>query len=322
MSVSASNSWAASLPDVQLHDVFGLCRRRTCALDPSSACRKCFGRTRPLLPLRRNPLRLPLVVQGRRRLRLRGGRRDACRHEPKGRHEPPRSAAEPGRLSGPGDRRQGRADPQEPGGGGVLHRGAARARRTRGAVPARRHLRGLGLYRHQPRRPRTSTSSARPATTRASCRHFQERGYAIEIEDERWIGKVYKGQHFFDVIFASSNGTMPVSDEWFENARQIEVFGTPVRIVGADRARLVEVLHPAPPPLRRRRRRPRHPEGARADRLAAAARLHGGALGGAADAPPELPLDLPDRARQRPALADGRAARAAAPRSSSCRRRR
>src|SRR5215213_7029894 len=62
--------------------------------------------------------------------------------------------------------------------------------------------------------------------------HFQAIGYSVEIEDERWLGKVFKGKHFFDVIFASSNGTMPVGDEWFENARQIEVFGTPVRIVG------------------------------------------------------------------------------------------
>ena len=61
---------------------------------------------------------------------------------------------------------------------------------------------------------------------------FQELGYATEIEDDRWLGKVFKGEHFFDVIFASSNGTMPVGDEWFENARQMEMFGSPVRIVG------------------------------------------------------------------------------------------
>ena len=93
--------------------------------------------------------------------------------------------------------------------------------------------------------------------------HFKDRGHAIEVEDERWIGKVYKGPHFFDVIFASSNGTMPVGDEWFENARQIEVFGTPVRIVGPTELVVVEMLHPAPPPLRRRRRRPHHPQGPR-----------------------------------------------------------
>ena len=78
--------------------------------------------------------------------------------------------------------------------------------------------------------------------------HFKNLGYAIEIEDERWLGKVFKGQHFFDVIFASSNGTMPVGDHWFENARQIEVFGSRCAS-SADRARLVQVLHPAPPPL-------------------------------------------------------------------------
>ena len=62
--------------------------------------------------------------------------------------------------------------------------------------------------------------------------HFKELGFSIEIEDERWLGKVFKGKHFFDVIFASSNGTMPVGDEWFEHARQIEVFGMPVLIAG------------------------------------------------------------------------------------------
>ncbi len=62
--------------------------------------------------------------------------------------------------------------------------------------------------------------------------HFKSLGYAISIEDERWLGKVHRGRHFFDVIFASSNGSMPVGDEWFESAGWIEVFGTVVSIVG------------------------------------------------------------------------------------------
>lgn len=62
--------------------------------------------------------------------------------------------------------------------------------------------------------------------------HFKGLGYEIEIEDERWIGKVKRGEHFFDAIFASANGTMPVTDEWFEHAGAMEVLGTPVRIVG------------------------------------------------------------------------------------------
>jgi Nucleotidyl transferase of unknown function (DUF2204) len=61
--------------------------------------------------------------------------------------------------------------------------------------------------------------------------HFKERGYAIEIEDERWIAKVHCGEQFFDIIFASANGTMPINDQWFAHARRLEVLGETVSIV-------------------------------------------------------------------------------------------
>lgn len=63
--------------------------------------------------------------------------------------------------------------------------------------------------------------------------HFAELGYEIEIEDDRWLSKVKKGNCFFDVIFASANGAMPIGDTWFENAQPIDAFGTRVWIVGA-----------------------------------------------------------------------------------------
>jgi len=50
---------------------------------------------------------------------------------------------------------------------------------------------------------------------------FKSLGYAIEIEDERWIAKVFRGEHFFDLIFASWHGTTPVSDGWFEHAPRV-----------------------------------------------------------------------------------------------------
>ncbi|MER9296442.1 nucleotidyltransferase family protein [Mesorhizobium sp. M0621] len=62
--------------------------------------------------------------------------------------------------------------------------------------------------------------------------HFKQLGYAVEIEDDRWLGKVFKGTHFFDVIFASANGMMPVGDLWLEQARQTELLGSRVRIIG------------------------------------------------------------------------------------------
>lgn len=59
---------------------------------------------------------------------------------------------------------------------------------------------------------------------------FQDRGYGIGVEDERWLAKVYQGRYFFDVIFAARSGDVPVTEEWFEGAPEIEVYGTKVRI--------------------------------------------------------------------------------------------
>jgi hypothetical protein len=59
---------------------------------------------------------------------------------------------------------------------------------------------------------------------------FKSRGHRIEIEDERWIGKVWSGDNFFDVIFNISSASIPITDEWFEQAYEAEVYGTLVRV--------------------------------------------------------------------------------------------
>lgn len=61
--------------------------------------------------------------------------------------------------------------------------------------------------------------------------HFRDKGWMIEVEDDRWIGKVLFGDFFFDIIFASASGTIPVNGEWFDHAQFAEVLGIPVRIV-------------------------------------------------------------------------------------------
>jgi hypothetical protein len=61
-------------------------------------------------------------------------------------------------------------------------------------------------------------------------RFFQDRGYRTEVEDERWIAKVWQDKHFFDVIFAMSNGAAPVTDEWFQGDDTITVYGAEVGI--------------------------------------------------------------------------------------------
>jgi hypothetical protein len=59
---------------------------------------------------------------------------------------------------------------------------------------------------------------------------FKEQGFRIEIEDERWIGKVWKDDHFFDVIYNISTASIPITDEWFREVYEVEVYGTTVRI--------------------------------------------------------------------------------------------
>jgi hypothetical protein len=60
--------------------------------------------------------------------------------------------------------------------------------------------------------------------------HFQERGFATEIEDERWLAKVRRGDCFFDVIFASATAVITVTDHWFQESHPAEIYGVPVQL--------------------------------------------------------------------------------------------
>ena len=59
---------------------------------------------------------------------------------------------------------------------------------------------------------------------------FKDRGYGISIEDERWIGKVWRGENFFDVIYNISSANIAITDEWFGEVHEVEVYGTRVRV--------------------------------------------------------------------------------------------
>lgn len=60
---------------------------------------------------------------------------------------------------------------------------------------------------------------------------FQERGYKIEVEDERWLAKIYNDKYFFDVIYSCRTSEIVITDEWFEDAPTIEVYGVDVQII-------------------------------------------------------------------------------------------
>jgi hypothetical protein len=63
---------------------------------------------------------------------------------------------------------------------------------------------------------------------------FSKRGYNIEITDPRWLAKVFKGLHFVDFIFNTTNNICPVDDSWFENSTSVELFHQPLQLMGAE----------------------------------------------------------------------------------------
>ena len=60
--------------------------------------------------------------------------------------------------------------------------------------------------------------------------HFKEHGFETEVEDERWIAKVRRGDCFFDVIFGSATAVVSISDHWFQESHPAELYDVPVQL--------------------------------------------------------------------------------------------
>jgi hypothetical protein len=65
---------------------------------------------------------------------------------------------------------------------------------------------------------------------------LESAGYRTEITFSHWLGKVFQGNTFIDVIFSSGNGVCKVDDEWFQYAIPGEVWGVPVKFCAPEEA--------------------------------------------------------------------------------------
>lgn len=54
------------------------------------------------------------------------------------------------------------------------------------------------------------------------------RGDTVDLLFPHWLGKVYRGEFFIDIIFSSGNGVADVDDNWFARARRATVLGVDV----------------------------------------------------------------------------------------------
>ena len=61
--------------------------------------------------------------------------------------------------------------------------------------------------------------------------YFKEHGFDVQIVDERWLARITRGELFVDVIFNMPTASTHVTDDWFENAPEGQLFGTTVKLV-------------------------------------------------------------------------------------------
>lgn len=59
---------------------------------------------------------------------------------------------------------------------------------------------------------------------------FQDKGYKVEITDDRWLAKIHKDKYFVDLIFGSVPGLWPITDKWIDSAPTGEILGLQVKV--------------------------------------------------------------------------------------------
>jgi hypothetical protein len=74
----------------------------------------------------------------------------------------------------------------------------------------------------------------RPTDCRRVLDTFAAAGYRTELTFPHWLGKVYGGDDFVDVIFSSGNGVATVDDGWFKYAVDGEMFGERIKLCPAE----------------------------------------------------------------------------------------
>jgi len=69
-----------------------------------------------------------------------------------------------------------------------------------------------------------------PNDVQRALKAFSGTSYHTELTFSHWLGKIYNGQDFIDIIFSSGNGVAKVDDLWFEHARPAHFLGEPILV--------------------------------------------------------------------------------------------
>lgn len=61
--------------------------------------------------------------------------------------------------------------------------------------------------------------------------HVANAGFTAEVEDERWVAKVWQGSDFCDIVFGSANTMGTVTDEWLKDSFPDAIASVPVKLL-------------------------------------------------------------------------------------------
>lgn len=89
----------------------------------------------------------------------------------------------------------------------------------------------MGCYTGIVRHTKDLDVFVRPIDAERTLDVLAAEGYLTELLDPVWLGKVYSGDDFVDVIFSSGNGIATVDAAWFVHAVDGEVLGVPVDLI-------------------------------------------------------------------------------------------
>ncbi len=74
----------------------------------------------------------------------------------------------------------------------------------------------------------------KPADLILAFRSLREAGFNVEVVQNHWLAKAWKGNYFVDLIFGMGHNQIKVDDDMLAGSQEIELFGEPTRLIAIE----------------------------------------------------------------------------------------
>ncbi|HEY9086968.1 MAG TPA: nucleotidyltransferase family protein [Anaerolineaceae bacterium] len=73
-----------------------------------------------------------------------------------------------------------------------------------------------------------------PADLKLAFNALREAGFRVEVVQNHWLAKAWKGTYFIDLIFGTGHNQVQVDDEMLAASQPIELWGVPTRLIAVE----------------------------------------------------------------------------------------